>query len=154
MELAPLTQFICDVCKEIIVSPSAGWLEWRCNAQKACEGLRIVHHATASPLKPTRNCYYSRRERDGDVALNTCTGPDGLIRLLSFFVDKFDGRGLTSGEAKEAAEIIRRLHVPGYEEARSYFGMALQDGYIDSIESFSPHREAIERLIARYRSRE
>jgi hypothetical protein len=50
-------------------------------------------------------------------------GPDGLMRLLSFFEK---GHFPVS----EVARMIKRLHVPGYEEARGYFRPAIFQGII------------------------
>jgi hypothetical protein len=56
-------------------------------------------------------------------------------------------------EASEITEIIRRLHVAGYEEARQYFDRAHRDGILRSdlralgiVDTYQ-----IERILDRYR---
>jgi len=65
---------------------------------------------------------------------------DGLAVLLSFFE-----RNL--GTPKELAEVIRRLHIPHYEEARRYLERAIKDGFIDSIGS---SQADLKRVIQEY----
>ena len=54
-------------------------------------------------------------------------GIDGLAFLLSKFDRILD-------DFKELVEIIRRLHIPHYEEARLYIDRAYKDGLIDSMD--------------------
>jgi hypothetical protein len=76
-------------------------------------------------------CYYdeaAERQKDGSIFSDLClarfVGPDGLVTLLSLLEDNI----LTP---QELNPIIMRLHVPGYEQARFYFGIAVSTGFVD-----------------------
>jgi len=53
---------------------------------------------------------------------------DGLAYLLSFFERNID-------TPKGLVEIIKRLHIPHYEEARRYLERASSNGFIDNMDS-------------------
>ena len=126
--LIPLNQFICDECGSLIVKSEDGWLEWFDDYETAVKGFRIVHHSSVSPKGENGgDCYYPRKAKVSDGHLTHYMGIDGLAFLLS----KFD-RDLE--DPKELAEIIRRLHIPHYEEARLFFDRAYKDGLIDSMD--------------------
>ena len=151
MRLVPLQQFICDTCGELIASPANGWLEWRKDADGTLTGFRIVHHATASPRQPPADCYYPEKIKAGDMHLDSYLGPDGLVRLTAFLVpppaERVDIEGLV--------EVIRRLHIPQYEEARAYWRQATDDGFFDGANEHFPYiQSTLETLLDEYRSPE
>lgn len=115
----PTTSWICDQCGKAIASVGEGWLEWlryRVAPGDAASGshARIVHHVVASPQG---GCYYNEDAAlqagatIADGHLESYLGPDGLMRLTELLLT----RALPQDEV---AELIRRLHVPGYEAAR------------------------------------
>ena len=126
MKLKPLQQFICDECQGVIERIEDGWLEWFDGLENPIRGFRIVHFSGASPrFKKGGNCYYPESSEVSDLHLEAFTGSDGLALLLSFFE-----RNLS--DPNELAEIIRRLHIPHYEEARHYLERAYTAGIIDN----------------------
>jgi hypothetical protein len=60
----------------------------------------------------------------GDDSLPEFQGPDGLMRLLEMIARE---RFPTS----ELLEIIKRIHIPGYEHARRHFDRALAEDKIE-----------------------
>lgn len=58
-----------------------------------------------------------------DLALDRLMGPDGLMRLL-FYAE--EGRIPTA----EVVELTKRLHVPGYEQARPYLEEDIEVGAV------------------------
>lgn len=149
-ELEPLQQWVCDHCGEIIVSPEEGWLEWYRDILPEGEfgkdkGFRIVHH--------NRRCMYNERQMHAqnmltaDMPLDSFIGADGLVYLLSFV--QFD-RAETN---EELAEIIRRLHVPYYEEARRYHDIAEADGYFDGENEITRYTTRTSRYILNHYKR-
>lgn len=131
MKLKPLEQFICDSCRKKIEKIEDGWLEWQHEPrgpdkqEKPLHGFRIVHHSSASPRKEEDNyCYYPEGPSVSDLHLRYFTGVDGLAMLLSFFDRNLADPG-------ELAEIIRRLHIPRYEEARPFLDRAIKDAIVD-----------------------
>ena len=76
-------------------------------------------------------CQYNENEetkKDGailsDLGLDRFVGADGLMELL-ILVD--EGRL----PKNEVIEMIKRLHIPGYEEARRSFHSAIQEGVFE-----------------------
>lgn len=123
MKLNPLQQFICDECQGVIEKVEDGWVEWFDGNENPLHGFRIVHYSVASPrFEKGGNCYYPETPDVSGLHLKIFTGSDGLALLLSYFK-----RNLA--DSNEFAEIIRRLHIPHYEEARHY----LERAYIDRI---------------------
>lgn len=122
-DLIPLEQWYCDNCGEVINEPNDGWLEWYHEQGEIGnnEGYRIVHH--------DRKCMYNSKKLSlenkslSDMHLSDFIGSDGLVTLLSHieFNDVKDN--------SELVEIIRRLHVPYYEEARKYHHVAEENGF-------------------------
>ncbi len=141
MKLKPLQQFICDECRGAIENVDDGWLEWFDDYKNPTYGFRIVHVSGASPrFKKGGNCYYPESSALSDLHLDVFTGSDGLALLLTFFE-----RNLS--DPKELVEIIRRLHVPHYEEARHYLERAHRAGFLDS-KDYS--QEDLKRVIKEY----
>jgi hypothetical protein len=87
-----------------------------------------VHNNYASPLKESGlSCQYDNRAvfaTTGCIVANLdleyFVGADGLMQLL---------RLLEEGDIPqtEVLEMIKRLHIPGYERARHYFEEAIAD---------------------------
>lgn len=123
--------WVCDTCGEAIRSVDDGWLEWKTRFNDAAtrsekSGFRLVH----GPGGPRNNrCMYNEeRFRDGEVVgdlqLETFTGPDGLMTLLEFLSDN-------PQSADEIIEIIKRIHIPGYDTARHHFAAAIRAGVFE-----------------------
>jgi hypothetical protein len=132
--------WICDTCGEKIKSPEEGLIEWySCNDEngiRRSRKIRLVHQLSASPLRKIKmfrkGCAFDLHENIVNVEgfadnrpLAGFLGPDGLMQLLSF---------VAKGEfpVVEVVEMIKRLHVPGYEVARHYFRAAISEGVVDA----------------------
>ncbi|MBB4127365.1 hypothetical protein GGR77_002679 [Xanthomonas translucens] len=130
MKVSP--PWTCDQCGRPINSVEDGWVEWLQRQvtpeQWQSHSLRLVHFHTASPFHDAGGCQHNERAwfaRDksiiGDLPLSSFLGPDGLMTLLEFSSDRrFDFDVLI--------ELIKRLHIPGYEQARNSFNSAISDG--------------------------
>ncbi|MGB0766170.1 MAG: hypothetical protein ACPGYV_00510 [Phycisphaeraceae bacterium] len=112
----PLTRWYCDTCGEPIEGGGDGILVWH-RENNLVTGHQIVHRDRCDV--PSEGACEN---------LSNFLGSDGLVYMTAFFTR---GRILTlHGEQEENevqdppayAELIRRLHVPHYEEARRYFG--------------------------------
>ncbi len=134
------TYWFCDTCGGKINSPGEGVVEWY--TIKDGEGVirhinvRLVHGISASPLKKLnlkkKGCEYDldvsglKIKPEGVIenkSLDAFLGADGLMRLLSFMAE---------GNYPNAAVLmmIKRLHVPGFELARQFFGAAASEGIV------------------------
>jgi hypothetical protein len=127
------TTWICDSCGEPITKAKDGWVEWLTREEEGVQvgrGLRLVHHCSAHSPLDTR-CQYNERaeyETDGsilsDLPLESYLGTNGLIDLLSLIAEK-------QIPVEEILELIKRLHIPGYEQARFHFDSAIEAGAFD-----------------------
>ncbi|WP_262173788.1 hypothetical protein [Saccharococcus sp. Marseille-Q5394] len=125
-DLEPIKQWICDACGEIIPNAESGWLEWYRDILPDDEigknkGYRIVHHD--SRCMYNARLLYKENKLTADMHLDHYVGHDGLVSLLSKV--QYD----TEENNEELVEIIRRLHVPYFEEARQLHHLAEEDGY-------------------------
>lgn len=131
--MKPLEQFICDGCGEIIEESSQGYLEWLSDPHSSSGlkeqefGFRIVHHALHSPRKESQgDCY--RLGSSSSQPLVDALGDSGAAWRLHFLdVGAFhdpEGEGMPRAKnLREYVELLRRLTVPYYEEARQYWGL-------------------------------
>lgn len=132
--IMPEHTWICDRCGQPIEKVEEGWIEWLVLQEgnsSVGKGLRLVHHFQSGSRAALQSCQYNQeqeRERDGshvnDSPLEEFLGPDGLMELLSLL-------DLNRLPKAEVLEMIKRLHVPGYEEARQYFDAALHEGVFE-----------------------
>lgn len=164
MLLQPLQQWICDTCGEIIEQPDHGYVEWVAEKRDelyVARDLRIVHHAPRSPHyrreTQTGHCYkHEHTANRCDLALNDFVGAEGLSRFLAVFFDvgptlRPEFLGPQVADLRATVEIMRRLYVPYYEEARLYWTEAEVDGFMaggNELALYAPDR--LRELIARY----
>ncbi|ETT30437.1 hypothetical protein C161_27458 [Paenibacillus sp. FSL R5-192] len=142
-KLIPLKQWVCDSCDENI-DVDDGFFEWyREDSTGKEKGFRIVHNKS--------RCLYDPRQlyRDGksnlDMNLDAFVGRRGLVTLLSILDEG------NIEDVKEWTEVVRRLHVDYYEEARMYWSEAQADGYLDGsngVSEFLPSN--LKELIQKY----
>jgi hypothetical protein len=160
MNLEPLKQWICDHCHEVIDRPEAGYLEWLYDETNHLYDFRLVHHLPASPLRKPGNegCYkYRNQPRCQHQHLARFLGPDGLVQLLGFLdisPRDTEEHGPEVRSTRELSELIRRLHLPHYEEARMYWTSAEQDGAFQEANDTSPYEQyTLKRIIEKYAPR-
>jgi hypothetical protein len=127
--------WICDTCGKKIKTSADGWVEWISYNDakgKTCgRDLRLVHCFEASPRRGEYRCQFDQDKeflKDdgivGDNSLDIFLGPDGLIRFLAMIKEE-------EAPINEVLEMIKRLHVPGYEHARLYFDKAIAKGIFE-----------------------
>lgn len=136
MALEPLKQWFCDRCGEVIEKPEDGWVHWRRGEDRKIHSIEILHHLRASPKGGRQGCY--PQDLELDMHLETMLGERGLARLLAMIdVGAFhDEEGEYVGRVRDLrnwAEVVRRLHLPYYEEARRYFDEARGNGDLEGI---------------------
>jgi len=162
VSLQPLQQWICDTCGDLIQCPEDGWLEWIATSKVKPHGFRVVHNAKSSPYSHT---YEGCRHYEGvrgrkDMPFGRFVGPDGLgyITELLDWPDSMDtpdrvDNGTPGQHRHNIAELIRRLHIPHYEEARACWTVAEQDGYFrDGGGPWMYEQRTLKEIIDRYGS--
>lgn len=153
--LQPLLEWYCDSCDEVIKCPKDGYVIWHGERddQYRAFGFRIIHHAPKSPGYPERSCDPGSMS---SLALPDMVGPVGLIRALaridrgrSHETEDYGGPHVRS--LPEWCELVRRLHVPYYEEARRYWDEAEADGFIGDASEVRVYMEDfLKELIETY----
>jgi hypothetical protein len=154
MNLNP-QQWICDTCGEIIESPSDGWLEWRYDGPRGAHDFRIVHHKSKSPHED--GCYQHEGPGRRGSPLDCYVGSDGLATLLSFldFGNLHPQDRPQVVNKRELAELIRRLMLPHYEEARLYWPEAKQDDFFEGANEYWPYlQRTLTQVIEQYGPKE
>lgn len=148
--MKPLEQFVCDTCHSLIEKPEEGWLEWL-DDDTGVHSFRIVHHKSA--------CRQHSSDRNvKDNHLNYFVGVDNLPNLYKFLDPGYrynrDLQPVANGlHIAEFTELLRRLTIPHYEEARIYFEQAEEDGLFDGANEVSPYKQDIlKRIIHNYKN--
>jgi len=157
MLLKPLEQWICDECETIIQSPDQGWLEWLHGPGfRDNYGFRIVHSVPFSPGQPDSHCQaYANHGAVNDLPLTSASGPRAMAMLLALLdvgpLHENDYKGPLVRDIREWVELARRLTIPYYEEARTRWSEAREDGYFDAANEVWPYLpQTLEQLIATY----
>lgn len=116
MKLLPLKRWVCDSCGEVIDKPEDGWFEWYTEKNTSVDtGFRIVHR-TESCMCNDRTLKQQNRS-PCDLGLPMVLGSGGLGYLV-FKLELSEKGVYRLANTKELVEMIRRLHLPYYEEAR------------------------------------
>ncbi len=120
----PLMGWRCASCGELITSIEAGRVEWLTTDDKRgitrATGLRLVHSLCRYD---DRREFRKTRSLVEGLSLERFVGPDGLMLLLSLIAE---------GEMPRAdlIELVKRLHIPGYEQTRELFSEAIHGGAV------------------------
>ncbi|HEX8983421.1 MAG TPA: hypothetical protein VF792_11655 [Ktedonobacterales bacterium] len=145
MKLLPLEQFKCDACGQIIGSPDAGWVEWLAGPTRGTKahGFRIVHN--------NNRCQYPSSTRVHDMSLSRLLGPDGLALLLALVAPGGRTGNREDGveSLEEWCELVRRLQIPYFEEARQYWSDAEADDYFTASDIRAPYSQAMLTAVLR-----
>lgn len=128
----------CDRCGETIKTAGDGWLQWISVPTEAgghkMRDLTLVHHVPASPRKQKdeHGCQFDQSaefHKDSgiieDLGLEAFCGEDGLTHLLSILVE-------AGSSQADVIEMLKRIHVRGYEQARFHFERAIAEGVIET----------------------
>lgn len=130
MKLAPLKQFICDTCGKVINAPEEGLVEMIYNEELHYTRFTVVHHRVWSPRRPYDNC----EQGLACDHLDNFLGPKGLSAFLAMLdpgphIKKQCESPHRVVNIREWVDVVRRLHLPYYEEARQFFAEAMEEGY-------------------------
>lgn len=147
--LEPLKQWYCDGCGGIINSSEDGYLEW-IGPIGAPEGFKVIHNTGG----PSGSCsHYVKHRYLKDMPLTHYTGENALAALLPFFdVGEYldpDGNSLNNlKDQREFVELIKRLLIPYYEDARLHFHEASYDGLFDGANEVTVSQPRLMKEIA------
>jgi hypothetical protein len=130
VKLTPLRQWICDSCGKLIEKPEDGWWEYLHDTETGLiSGFRIVHYGGP--------CYYNeqalrhKNKLVGDMHLDQVLKSGGFGHMLHW-LELSETRKINERiEITDFTEIMRRLYLPYWEEARLYWEQAYKDGFHD-----------------------
>jgi hypothetical protein len=119
----------CDSCGKDITDVADGWVEWISFTErdKVGKGLRVVHKNGLFKDKCQYNQDAIYQKFSGilnDNYLENFVGPDGLMRLLVMISE-------SELPTNEVLEMIKRLHISGYDQAREHFEQAIRKGIFE-----------------------
>lgn len=149
--LQPLRHFFCDTCRDVIEAPSHGWVEWLFDKHTGlAHSFRIVHHKSTSPRRD--GCY---KHLDKSCHLDEFM-QGGMIRYLSFLdVGRYhepEYVGPRVVDVREFVELLRRLTIPYYEEARQYWTEGMADGAFEGLSEMNVYEEEFLKELIRWYS--
>lgn len=106
----------CDTCGETIEKLNMALLEWSADEADGYlyYGFKLVHKGECDP-----------DDEGGSLELDTVTGLEGKERLLAFLSPGPLIVGNPRNRVRDLDEFVdmfRRLHTPGYDQARKHFG--------------------------------
>lgn len=141
--LEPLSEYICDNCNEIINNPSEGILEWVSersdNKSFVNRDFKILHHNAHSPIRDQngRGCTIHRDTRGlSDVGLNELLNENSGMSYLLTLIDPGaihlpNYENILVNNVRVYIDLVRRLTIPNYENARLYWTNAINDNFFD-----------------------
>jgi hypothetical protein len=121
--------WVCDVCKEPILTVEDGYIVWKNNDTMQPHSFRIVH----------KNKCDKDNSFSSSSALADLIGDDGLNKMLSFLSIGVVAVNMGNGSdhskhgpvsMTEYVDLFRRLHLPNYEEVRPLFN---DPSYLDRM---------------------
>lgn len=143
----PLEQWQCDSCGNIIEKVADGVLEW-IDQDGSVQEFKIVHKRSCShQIK-----HYDRKTRE----LENFVGPKGMPSIVLFFDSREEinpGRSSINKDQdmRELVELIKRLNLAYYEQARIYWTKATNNGFFtggDTAWMYLP--STLKKLIGKY----
>ncbi|MCK5212865.1 MAG: hypothetical protein KAQ74_02990 [Dehalococcoidia bacterium] len=123
--LEPLLQWCCDSCGGIINGAHDAYMEWAIDQRtQKVSGPRIVHKS--------RECTYGDKDlatawrTPAHIALETIVGIERLPALIELLNDMIASGWVDTEDGQSFVEVVRRVQLPYYEEARLFWNVALQ----------------------------
>ena len=136
------TVWTCDACGDDITDPSQAWVLFRRDADGKDFDFHIVHH----------NDYGKRCDppaMPASIQLSELLGPAGLSELLSFLSPGpiNGGSRVTVADMNEFVDLVRRIQVPWYEQARKFWNAPQTREWFDAGDTYAPYLpENLERI--------
>ena len=153
----PFQEYSCAVCgKKIPVEDGMlHWLQKKTDENDTSSLETLVDIHICCRRKPCNRVFENRAINEGLHEqwdhLDSFVGTDKIDNLLTFPIERIVPRELY----KKYLDILRRLSLPYYEEARLYFSRADSDGYIENVGArqdgyFSWEPQTLKNIIDEY----
>lgn len=142
--MEPLTKWTCDVCGNLIETADEGYVVWRRVGPDEKEGdYKIIHQSKCDP---------GSKDFTFSLPLESLLGEDGLAHLLSWLSPgPIQGPSDSWPEVQdfdEYVDLVRRLHTPYYEEARTRFSNEEVESRLADSNPYAPYLPETLRRIA------
>jgi hypothetical protein len=123
-KLKPLEAWICDKCGKV-TDVKNGYLKWLSPDGRGRHSFEVIHNIGCHENGPTLD--------EAGNHLEYFIGVDGLQCLLSMLdvgvvLDPLSNSSRPP-DLRSFTDTVRRLHIPYYEEARTFFATARSDGW-------------------------
>lgn len=135
-----LQTWICDACSEPITDPAKALVTWKNYGEHYWyQSFLIVHKSIDG-----RRCDPGAQSGyNSSLDLDMFLGPEGLTMLLSWLsIGPLKGGGGTriAPEGLDAyVDLVRRVQIPHYEEARSKFGDEDTEHWLGDANEYYPY---------------
>lgn len=126
--------WICDYCGKPIEEAKNAYIEWlrRIDAKPGEDkawGMRLIHNINPEGKSP--GCHYNDTEVYkaygaivSSMSLDRFQGVDGLMLLLQLMYER-------DLPLNEVIEMVKRIQIDNYEQARPYISGAILEGEIE-----------------------
>ena len=138
------TNWYCDVCGDQIATAEDGYVIWKVDEQHLDHGFLVVHNGKCD------NGQYP-----SSIALPELVGPDGLSHLMAFLshgplrANPDHPTKPRVANIDQFVDLVRRLHVPHYEEARGHFdNNGVRDAMSDANEYYPYIGKVMQKIAA------
>ena len=130
--LRPLEQWCCDCCGGVIEGVWRGCVEWQTTpATGAVSGFRLVHKTKECTYDPAELAL--SRKRGTLIGLDMLMGAAGLGTLLARLSEVMKSDSMRSEDLQAFIEVLRRVQVPYYEEARLAWRTGIDESVHDGM---------------------
>ena len=156
----PFKEFRCDVCGKTIPVEDA-MLQWLQRKKDNSDPfpMTLVDIHICCNRKPCDAIYEHKAVYEDMIEqwnhLEDFIGANNLDDLLTFPIE----RTIPEEQYTSVLEIMRRLTIPYYEEARQFFSRAAYDGYIEDLNGYkeghiSWRQDRLKNIIRKYSAEE
>lgn len=122
--LKPLSQWCCDSCGGIIDGPMEGHVEWyTTHRTRKTSGCRIVHMSRECASDAAEQAALGRTATV--ISLDRVVGRRGMACLLKRIGEVVGLGWAETADGQAFVELMRRVQLPYYEEARLFWDVAL-----------------------------
>jgi hypothetical protein len=148
----PLRSWICDTCSEPITDPTRALVVWRSDADSYTYSDFLIVHKT---FRDRANPRYCDPEAEAgytmSLDLDRILGVNGLTMLLSWLsygpLKGGGGSRIAPSDLDAFVDLVRRVQVPNYEQARPRFRDEHTRHYLDDANEYYPYLpEVLERV--------
>jgi len=128
--LKPLGQWCCDTCGDVIEGPEDGCIEWHTTHRtNTVAGFRVVHRSGKCVYQGVELATLGRTS--SLLPLTDAIDSTGLGHMLVILEQSLREGSVRDEALNEMIEVLRRVQIPYYEEARLAWQAGIKEGIHD-----------------------